>query len=133
MRTFYQSSYERTHADVFESRISEIKFSSFDEDFDEWTIHILSMFHSRSLGFECAVELELGDLCIKESSTHPSPPSRIFRIKEPEGLFWYVDVIPITKQFIFVADRSHTTAISVEEGIARIFNRLTNVDKRTTN
>jgi hypothetical protein len=133
MRTFYQSSYEKTHADVFESRISEIKFSSFNEDFDEWTIHILSMFHSRSFGFKCEVELELGDLCIKESSTHPSPPSRIFRVEDPSGLFWYVDVIPITKQFIFISDRNHTTAISAEEGITRIFNRLTNVDKRTTN
>jgi hypothetical protein len=133
MRTFYQSSYERTHVDVFESRITEIKFGPFEEDFDEWTMHILGMFHSQQLSV-AGIELEMGDLCIKESSTHPSPPSRIFRIREPEGLFWYVDIVPVTKQFTFIADKNHTWAIPAEEGIARIFNRQTNVklDKRAT-
>ena len=126
MRTIYQSSYEKTHVDVFENRISEIKFEAFQPgNFDEWTQRILSMFHPKNALKMEPVELEIGDLCVRESPTHPAPPSRIFRIKEPEGLFWYVDIIPITKQFMFVADEKHTQAISPDEGIARLIHKQT--------
>ena len=130
MRTIYQSSYEKTHADVFEDRISEIKFAAFQGNFDTWTEQILSMFRSRSPNTK-PLTLEMGDLCIKESPTHPAPPSRIFRVKEPDGLFWYVDVLPITKQFMFIADKKHTTAISPDEGIARLIHKQTGLDTRS--
>lgn len=125
MRTIYQSSYEKTHADVFEDRISEIKFGAFQSgNFDEWTEQILWMFRPRSKNAE-SIELEMGDLCVKESPAHTAPPSRIFKVKEPEGLFWYVDVIPVRRQFMFIVDKGHTKAISPDEGIARLIHKQT--------
>jgi hypothetical protein len=121
MRTIYQSSYDKSHADVFEAKISEIKFGPIDPNFkyDDWTKHIINMFDK--------IELEEGDLCIKESSTNASPPSRIFRIKKPECLFWYVDVIPATRQFLFIKDKAHTQCLSPEEGIANLTREISKI------
>lgn len=126
MRTIYQSSYEKTHADVFEDRIAEISFSAFQPgNLDEWTLIVLRLFNPPG---KKQVELEMGDLCVKESPTHPAPPSRIFRLKHPEDLFWYVDVIPVTRQFMFIADKEHTEAIAPDDGIARLVHAQTGLD-----
>jgi len=125
MRIIYQNSYEKSHADVFEARIAEINFGGYDAaDFDEWTSTVLKMFKPRSRTAK-QIAVEMGDLCIKESPTHPAPPSRIFRVRNPAGLFWYVDIIPVTKQFLFILDKEHTEAISPDEGIARLIHKQT--------
>jgi hypothetical protein len=129
MRTIYQSSYDKSHADVFEERIADIQFEACNlAELDEWTLTIIKMLcppHKRQ------ASLEMGNICVKESPKHHAPPSRIFRIKEYEELFWYVDIIPATRQFLFIADKEHTQAIPPDEGIAKLIHFQTGCDTQS--
>lgn len=120
MRTITQASSKRPHCDVFEDLVNTagIKYDQPlppADKVDEWTRKILTMVTS------WGVELAMGDVEIYDAE-YDAPPSRSFRVLTEGAPMKYVEIYPISEQFMYIEDEWHHNGMHPDRVLAWAFN-----------